>query len=79
VIPEYELASPPPHFSKLRALVKNVLAQAGKLKISEDDPDLKRSARRKEKSRGFKNSSCADKGEKRQEDLRNLTSCSLTL
>ncbi|RLN35441.1 hypothetical protein C2845_PM03G28490 [Panicum miliaceum] len=41
--------------------LRSSFAQAGKLKVSEEDPDL-RSARRKEKTRGFKNPSCADKG-----------------
>jgi hypothetical protein len=38
-----------------------MLAQAGKLMLSEDDPDL-RSAKRMENTKGYKNLSCADKG-----------------
>ncbi|CAN6305666.1 unnamed protein product [Urochloa humidicola] len=40
---------------------KALLAEAGKLKLSEDDPELRRSCRKKEQNKGFRHKTCQDK------------------
>jgi len=40
---------------------KSLLAEAGKLKLTEDDPELRRSIRRKDLVKDYKNPFCADK------------------
>lgn len=40
---------------------KVLLSKAGKLKLSDDDPELRRSYRMKEQNKGFKGKSCADR------------------
>jgi len=61
---EHKSPSPvksPPDQQHLGPWSKDVLAQSGKLKLTADDPGLRRSARRKNINKGYKDPSCLEK------------------
>lgn len=66
-VPQTEDAPPSPESTEInldnvspstRPWAKSLLTRAGKLKISEDDPSLRRSSRQKALNKGFKHSRC---------------------